>query len=512
MAIHTGGERGHFVGELRQWGGVAFGELTDTAGEGLRDAVELALHGGGKSGQPFVVHDDGLDLGLGERGVLGVELGFEIVLRGLEPGFGVGLLVEERGVGGEGLAFLGVVGVAGDLLEAGLHAFGGDLLLLALAFDDFGEEPFFAALFLAGFVELLFDAGEFGFTGGDGIALGGEGAGDEQGGRDEVGLEAALALFKIFLFGPDEFVLFVFHLNDLPRFGACDPPRIGDQVAIVLHGLRPVVHEVLIDVVGIEERGGLEGGEEVFGDVGDERLGVAVLGEAFEQGDGGGLPLGEEFPGFGGEGGELGVGEDGGLDLGDGEGQGGIAGAGGFSKQSGAEAGHDLPVVAEGIEVTVGDAAAEMGVDVLEVFGLGAVDVAGEIEVEVVLEVGDFGDGHHAGVAGVAFILAGEGIDDFVDILLAEAVLGAVFFEAFGGIDHEDALAGGGVFLVEHEDAGGDAGAVKEIGGQADDRLEVAGADELLADDGLGIAPEEHAVGENAGAFAGAFQRADDVE
>ena len=81
-----------------------------------------------------------------------------------------------------------------------------------------------------------------------------------------------------------------------------------------------------------------------------------------------------------------------------------------------------------------------------------------------------------------------------MDVLLAQAVLVAVLDEALGGIDHEDALAGGGVFLVEHEDAGGDAGAVKEVGRQADDALEVAGADELLADDGLGIAPEEDAV------------------
>jgi hypothetical protein len=34
-------------------------------------------------------------------------------------------------------------------------------------------------------------------------------------------------------------------------------------------------------------------------------------------------------------------------------------------------------------------------------------------------------------------------------------------------------LRAAGVFLVEHEDAGGDAGAVEEIGRQADDALEV---------------------------------------
>src|SRR5207248_9505975 len=49
-------------------------------------------------------------------------------------------------------------------------------------------------------------------------------------------------------------------------------------------------------------------------------------------------------------------------------------------------------------------------------------------------------------------------------------------------------------------------------GGQAEDGLELAGADVLLADDGLGIAPEEDAVRENAVAFARALQGADDVQ
>ena len=103
---------------------------------------------------------------------------------------------------------------------------------------------------------------------------------------------------------------------------------IGDEIAIVLHGLGPVIHEVLIDIVGIEERRGLKGGEQVLGDAGDERLGVAVLGEALELRDGGGLPLGEELPGLGGEGGELRVGEDDGLDFSLGWLNGGVAGAG----------------------------------------------------------------------------------------------------------------------------------------------------------------------------------------
>ena len=105
-----------------------------------------------------------------------------------------------------------------------------------------------------------------------------------------------------------------------------------------------------------------------------------------------------------------------------------------------------------------------------------------------------------------------EGVDDAVDVLLAQAVLVAVLDEALGGVDHEHALARGGVLLVEHQDAGRDAGAVEEVGGQADDALEDAGADELLADHGLGIAAKEHAVRQDAGGFAGALHRADDVQ
>lgn len=189
---------------------------------------------------------------------------------------------------------------------------------------------------------------------------------------------------------------------------------------------------------------------------------------------GGRLPLREELPGFGGEGGELGMSEDSGFHFGDGKIKGGVAGAVELLEQGGAQARHDFPVVVEGIEVALRDAAAQMAVDVLQVFRLSAVDVAREIEIVVVLRVGDFRNGHHAGVARVAFIKPDEGVHDFVNVLLTEAVLRPVLLEALGGINHEDTFAGGGIFFVEHDDAGRDAGAVKEIGGQADDGLEVA--------------------------------------
>ena len=74
---------------------------------------------------------------------------------------------------------------------------------------------------------------------------------------------------------------------------------------------------MLIDVVGIEQRRGLEGGEQILGDGFDERLGMAVFGEALELRSAGFLPLGEELRRGIMEGGELRVAEDGGLHLGD---------------------------------------------------------------------------------------------------------------------------------------------------------------------------------------------------
>ena len=87
-----------------------------------------------------------------------------------------------------------------------------------------------------------------------------------------------------------------------------------------------------------------------------------------------------------------------------------------------------------------------MAVDVLQVLRLAAVDVARQIEVEVVLRVGDLVERHHAGVARHVDLL-GEGVDDAVDVLLAQAVLVAVLDEALAGVDHEDALAAGAFSL-----------------------------------------------------------------
>ena len=99
-----------------------------------------------------------------------------------------------------------------------------------------------------------------------------------------------------------------------------------------------------------------------------------------------------------------------------------------------------------------------------------------------------------------------------MDVLRTQAVLGAFLHEALAGIDHEDALTARGALLVDDDDAGGNAGAVEDVGRQADDALDVALANEIAPNLALRIAPEQNAVRQNALALACALERADNLQ
>ena len=72
MPGHFGLQSRGAAGQLGQRGFVAFGQFLDALGQRLADAVHLAVDGGVQRGEPFVVDHQGLDLGLGELGVVGV--------------------------------------------------------------------------------------------------------------------------------------------------------------------------------------------------------------------------------------------------------------------------------------------------------------------------------------------------------------------------------------------------------------------------------------------------------
>ena len=188
-----------------------------------------------------------------------------------------------------------------------------------------------------------------------------------------------------------------------------------------------------------------------------------------------------------------------------------VSAAPGRLEQRGAHRGEHLPIRAKRIEVAFGNAATQMPIDVLQIFRRGRVDVPRKVEIKVVLRIGDLTEWHQSRVTR-HFHLLREGIDDAVNILRAQAVLVAVFDEAFARVDHEHPRAGGRVLLVEHQNAGGNAGAVKQIRGQTDNAFQDARAHELFTNYPFRVATKEHTVRQNARALAGAFERTDNVQ
>jgi len=160
------------------------------------------------------------------------------------------------------------------------------------------------------------------------------------------------------------------------------------------------------------------------------------------------------------------VAEDGCLNLCDREPQLAVAGTVALIEQGGANVGKDISIRFQPyrvINVALGDAASQMTVDVLQVFRFAAVDIAREVEVVVVLEIGDLLKRHHTGVTRITLIQALKGIDDAVNLLLAEPVFWAFLHKGLRRIDHEDSPTYSRVLLVEHDDARRNTCAVKKI-------------------------------------------------
>ena len=129
--------------------------------------------------------------------------------------------------------------------------------------------------------------------------------------------------------------------------------------------------------------GRVEGGQQVLGDGLDKPLGVVVLVEGGEARRGGLAPVDEALGRSLVEGSEFRVAEDGGLEFGGRWLEAGIARTQGVEERR-PQAGHHLPVGIQRVQVALWNAAVQVGVDVLDVFRFGTVDITRDIQVVVV--------------------------------------------------------------------------------------------------------------------------------
>ena len=102
-----------------------------------------------------------------------------------------------------------------------------------------------------------------------------------------------------------------------------------------------------------------------------------------------------------------------------------------------------------------------------------------------------------------------EGVDDLLDVLGQQVVLRPALEVLAVGVDEQHlALALGrlaavvALALAQHQDAGRDAGAVEQVGGQADHGFQQVGLDHRGADGALLAAAEQHAVRHHGGDHA----------
>ena len=101
------------------------------------------------------------------------------------------------------------------------------------------------------FGDLVVDAFQFGLSCVQRFLFGGQVLGHD------IGLGQQIA-------GPAFVAGFAFLVGFLNAARLCYPAVSGDQVGVVLEGFRPVVHQVLVDGVGVQQRRSTEGGQQGF--------------------------------------------------------------------------------------------------------------------------------------------------------------------------------------------------------------------------------------------------------
>ena len=99
-----------------------------------------------------------------------------------------------------------------------------------------------------------------------------------------------------------------------------------------------------------------------------------------------------------------------------------------------------------------------------------------------------------------------------MNILVAQTVFRPVLHKPFTCIDHEHSFSVACIFLVNHNQAGRNTGAVKQVGRQTNDAFNVSFANQVLAYLRFGISTKQDSMGEDNRCLALTFQRADHVQ
>ena len=99
-----------------------------------------------------------------------------------------------------------------------------------------------------------------------------------------------------------------------------------------------------------------------------------------------------------------------------------------------------------------------------------------------------------------------------MNILFPQAVLVAILYIAFAGVNHENAGTISSILFIQHQDTGRNSCAIEQVSRQTNNAFDITPVNDLFADVSLGITTEQHTMGQNDCCLAGRFQRFQDMQ
>ena len=137
-----------------------------------------------------------------------------------------------------------------------------------------------------------------------------------------------------------------------------------------------------------------------------------------------------------------------------------------------------------------------VSIDILNILRICGVNIAGDVQVIPVL-LFNFTVWYETCILWICSYLLVKRRNDSIDITFTQTILVAVLNVPTAGINHKDALSVCSAFFINHEHAGGYAGAVKQICRKADDALNPMLLDNSLSDGGFCVPTEEDSMRQN---------------
>jgi hypothetical protein len=134
----------------------------------------------------------------------------------------------------------------------------------------------------------------------------------------------------------------------------------------------------------------------------------------------------------------------------------------------------------QGIDITLGNTTKQVRPNILYIFCFLRINIAWEVQIVVIFML-DLIKRDHTTIA-LYLKTAIEDIYNFTNILCPESIFIAIFDKVLTGIYHKDTLATGGMLFVYDNDTRRNPCAVKEVGRQSDDPLDIAMLNEVTTD------------------------------